>query len=130
MTARARFGVAALGAMLGCATPAASTGPANVSMQRPPTSAPTEVTLRPFGVIKTEDGVIVLMDHNNGDKRVHVMTISRDFHGTKVSWNDVSGPPTEMRTDSFPISEDERGYIRSWSEQLWQLAPAGRRSFG
>jgi hypothetical protein len=72
------------------------------------------VTIAPYGDVAVDDGALELMDHNNGDGRVHVMTVSRDARGSKLSWADRPGPRTELR---------------SWSQQLWALAPSGRRSF-
>lgn len=87
------------------------------------------VTVAPYGEITIDDGAIVLMDHGNGDQRVHVMTISRDYHGAKLSWDDLAGPRSDVRRGTFPIDSDERAYIQSWAQRLWQLAPEGRRSF-
>jgi hypothetical protein len=83
----------------------------------------------PFGDVSVEDGELKLMDHNNGDGRVHVMTVSRDYRGAKLSWADRPGPRTDVNTGTFPIDADERAQIQAWSQQIWQLAPSGRRSF-
>src|SRR5262245_10992818 len=90
----------------------------------PPTAPPTNrataaattktVKLPPYGDLTVEDGALKLMDHNNGDGRVHVMTVSRDFHGSKLSWADRPGPRTDVNTGTFPISAEERDQLRSW----------------
>jgi len=110
-----------------CGAPAASTAIAN-SSDRPAAHRPLAVTIPPYGDVALEDGSIQLMDHNNGDQRVHIMNITRDFHGTATSWDDRPGVPTEMRRGTFPIDDDERAYIRTFSERIWRLAPTGRRT--
>ena len=111
--------------LCGCGTAATTAAPAN---RAPPPTAQT-LSIRPYGDITVEDGAIVLMDHNTGDDRVHLMTITRDFHGAKVSWTDKAGPRADVRSATFPISPEERDQIRSWSQPIWQLAPGGRRAF-
>ncbi|HET9990666.1 MAG TPA: hypothetical protein VFQ65_19185 [Kofleriaceae bacterium] len=108
-----------------CAAPA-SAGPANHVAATPAAQAKA-VTVPPFGDVTIEDGALVLMDRGNGDKRVHYMHISRDYHGTTLSHDDVAG--AEPRRDTFPIDGDERGWIKNWSDQLWRLAPHGRKSY-
>src|SRR5260221_11739977 len=68
----------------------------------------------PFGDVSIEDGELKLMDHNNGDGRVHVMTVSRDYRGAKLSWADRPGPRTDVNAGTFPIDADERAQIQSW----------------
>ncbi len=94
-----------------------------------PAASVRTVSVSPYGEITIDDGALVLMDHNNGDQRVHVMTISRDYRGAKLSWDDRPGPRTGVERGTFPIDSEERAYIQSWSQRLWQLAPQGRRSF-
>jgi len=87
------------------------------------------VVVPPFGDLTIEDGALELLDHNSGDGRVHRLTVSRDFQGSTLSWADRPGPRSDVRVGTFPISPEERDQVRSWSEQLWRLAPGGRRSF-
>lgn len=116
-------------AIAACSAPAPVPVPANRVADRTPPATKKTVTFAVFGEIAIEDGGLVLMDRGNGDKRVHVMTISHDFHGTKKSWDDHPGPQTELRADAFPIDAEERDMIHSWLDPLWLLAPSGRRSF-
>ncbi len=111
-----------------CASAAAPTAPANHA-DRTTIAAIKTVNVPPFGDIAVEDGALELMDHNSGDERVHVLTVSRDSHGSKMSWADRPGARSDVKTGAVPISAEERDQIRSWSEQLWQLAPGGRRAF-
>ena len=90
-------------------------------------SATKTVKVAPFGDVTIEDGAIVLMDRGNGDKRVHFMTISHDFKGSTVSRDDVAG--AKPKSDSFSIDADERAQIKGWSDELWKLAPHGRKSY-
>ena len=41
------------------------------------------------------------------------------------SWDDQTGPPTEVRSKAFRIDPHERAEIQTWSEQLWPLARVG-----
>lgn len=83
------------------------------------------VHIAPYGDFAVNDGDILLMDHNSGSLRVHVMTISRDFHGMKLSWADRPGPRAEVETADFPIGPDERQQILAWSSTLWGVAASG-----
>jgi hypothetical protein len=108
-----------------CAAPAA-TGPSS-RIERPPAAA-QNVSVPPFGDVAIDDGAIVLMDHNTGDGHVHSITIARDLHASKTSWDDKPGSRAGVHTEDVTIDADERAKIQSWSTQLWQKAPAGKRT--
>jgi hypothetical protein len=101
-------------------------GPSNKTATAP---TPKTVTVAPFGDVTIDDGAIMLMDRGNGDKRVHFMTVSRDYKGSTRSRDDVSGPPSGERHDAFPIDADERAQLEGWTTKLWKLAPHGRKSY-
>src|SRR5262245_20636825 len=122
MPIRAWLGISVLGAVAACSAPAASTALANTSVDGAPVSKTRTVNVPQFGDVAIEDGALQLMDRGSGDERVHVVTVSRDYRAMKSSWADRPGPRTEVRSDSFELSGDERAQIRSWSEELWQLA--------
>jgi len=121
-----RIAIVVLG--VACGTPAAPSAPANRAAETAPVSKLKTVTVQEFGEVAIEDGVLQLMDRGSGDGRVHVITISR-AGATKSSWDDKPGAPVHVITGSIQISDEERTQLRSWADQLWQLAPGGHRSY-
>jgi hypothetical protein len=121
-----RIAIVALG--VACGAPAAAPIPANRSVATAPVLLSRTVSVPEFGEVAIEDGALQLMDRGSGDGRVHVITVSR-AGATKSSWDDKPGSPVHVDTGAIVISGEERTQLRSWAEQLWQLAPGGRRSF-
>ena len=121
----------AVAGIVSCKSPETSTTPENHADQVAGARASSStVTVSPYGELPIADGELVVMDHNSGDHRVHAVTLSPapDRPGSTLSWADRPGPRTEIRTDTVPLVAEQRDQIRYWSRQLWELAPAGRRS--
>jgi hypothetical protein len=127
MSASTLLALAAL--LASCAAAPPATTPANSTAEHTRPTKTVTVTVAPFGEIAIDDGALVLADRGNGDERVHYMTVSRDFHGTKRSRADKPGAPSGVQTGTFPIDASERDWVRSWIEAMWPIAPSGRRTF-
>jgi hypothetical protein len=117
-----------LALIAGCGAPATGTvtPPSNVSSKVEPVVTTKPAHVPPFGDFDLADGEVVIMDHNSGDGRVHVLAISRDYLAVKRSWTEQ--PRSEVTSVPVQISVDERRTIAGWADQLWPMAPNGRLS--
>ena len=82
-----------------------------------------------FGDVSIADGAIVLMDGGIHGVQGHTLVIPGTGDATWERRLDGMQPIGKAGSGTLALAADEATRLRTWADQMWALAPAGKKSY-
>ena len=95
----------------------------------PPLAEGKPVKLSHFGEVTIADGACALMDGGIHGVQGHTLVVEASGDATWERRLDGMQPSGKAGSGRFRASAAEKARLHNWSDQLWQLASGGKKSF-